>query len=78
MEYRTVTAFMDMKDNGYVYCSDDRYPRDGLEPTQERIEELAGSNNKRGMPLIEAVKEEESEGEKKEKITRKRTPKKEE
>ena len=31
------------------------YPRLGLEPTEERIEELKSSNNKQGVPLIEEV-----------------------
>lgn len=57
MKYRVLTAFMDLQDNGFGYCADDIYPREGLEPSEERIAELSDNRNRRGIPLIECIKE---------------------
>lgn len=62
MEYRVLTAFTDLQDNGHGYCTGETYPREGLEPTEERITELSGSRNRRGIPLIECVKEKGAKG----------------
>ena len=53
---KVIKYFRDLTDNGYEYHAGDTFPRDGLTVSQKRIEELAGNGNKRGMPLIEAVK----------------------
>ena len=49
---------MDLQDHAHGYCTGDTYPREGLEPSEERIAELSGSDNKRGIPLIVAIEEE--------------------
>ena len=63
--YKVVKAFHDLKDvkktkSGNVYHEynvGDTYPRNGLNPSEERISELSGDNNKQGTPLIKLVKE---------------------
>ena len=57
MMYKVIKFFTDLQDNNYPYGVGDTYPRQGLTVTEERIAELAGSNNKQGQPLIELVKE---------------------
>lgn len=52
--YRVVELFTDLQDSNYRYNVGDEYPRMGYKPTDERIVELSGSNNKRGKPLIKA------------------------
>lgn len=55
MKFRALTTFTDLQDGGFEYKTGDAYPRDGLEVSHERLEELASSKNKRGVPVIEAV-----------------------
>ena len=87
--YKVIKFFHDLEDkketkSGTVYHAynvGDIYPREGLKPSEERIAELAGSENKRGEPLIKLVEEEveevaEEKVEEKPKTTRKRTTKK--
>lgn len=67
--YKVVKAFHDLKDvkktkSGNVYYEynvGDTYPRNGLNPSEERIAELSGSNNLQKTPLIELVEEENPE-----------------
>lgn len=67
--YKVVKAFHDLKDvkktkSGNVYYEynvGDTYPRNGLNPSEERIAELSGSNNLQKTPLIELIEEEEAE-----------------
>ena len=40
--------FKDLEDNNYIYKKGDIYPREGLEPTKERIKELSTKKNKIG------------------------------
>ena len=58
-----------MQDNNYAYDPKDparnTYPRKGLNVLQSRINELAGSKNRQGCPLIEEI-----EGTKPEKKTK--------
>lgn len=43
----------------WLYKAGDIYPRDGANPpTEQRIRELAGDNNKQGIPLITWVEPE--------------------
>ena len=49
--------FKDLQDNNYIYKKGDVYPREGLEPTKERIKELSSKNNKQGKPLIKKVED---------------------
>ncbi|WP_314789783.1 hypothetical protein [Mogibacterium diversum] len=51
-----INAFLDLQDAEYLYDVGDAYPREGLEPSEERIEELLGSDNLQGQPMIKAVK----------------------
>ena len=55
MTYVAVTQFADLKDADRIYEAGENYPRPGLDVAPERIAELAGSDNRMGYPLIEAV-----------------------
>lgn len=55
--YTTLVRFADLQDNGFVYNAGDTYPRKGLEPTADRIDELASDRNKRGLALIKKAVE---------------------
>lgn len=52
-----IKLFTDLKDNNHEYRVGDEYPRAGVSVSKERIEELAGSNNKQHTPLIELIEE---------------------
>lgn len=54
MEYEVIKLFTDLEDDGFRYRAGDIYPRAGYEPSEKRIDELSGWNNKQGMPLIKA------------------------
>lgn len=53
--YKVICSFADSCDDGNVYLTGDTYPREGLEPSEERIIELASTANGRGFPVIEKV-----------------------
>ena len=53
--YKVIKHFIDLHDNDHSYNEEDIFPREGLDVSKERIEELAGSNNKQHTPLIELV-----------------------
>ena len=63
--YKVLIMFDDLQDKvptpggalPWRYHPGDAYPRKGAEPSAERIAELAGAGNARGIPLIEEVKE---------------------
>lgn len=55
MTYKALTRFADLNDGNRIYEAGETYPRPGLDVTPERIAELAGSDNRMGYPLIEAV-----------------------
>lgn len=55
--YRVICAFNDLKDNRRLYPIGAVYPREGIQPTEDRIAELLSGNNKLGKPLIEEVAE---------------------
>ncbi|MGN1175966.1 MAG: hypothetical protein ACI4S1_10955 [Roseburia sp.] len=67
--YRVIKAFTDMQDNNYAYDPTDpsrnTYPRKGLNVLQSRINELASSKNRQGVPLIEEIPEKTEETKKK-------------
>lgn len=65
--YKVIKLFTDLTDNSYEYKVGDTYPREGVTPTKSRIKELASSDNKQGVPLIEEVVEVEEEPKKKSK-----------
>lgn len=47
----------DLKDNDYIYKKGDIYPRNGLNPTKKRIDELSTTKNKIGEVLIQKIEE---------------------
>lgn len=63
MKYQVIKDFMDMKDGNHMYKAGDTYPRDGSNPTEERIAELAGSDNRQKQSLISEVEESEPQKE---------------
>lgn len=54
MKYRVTEFFTDLQDGNHPYDVGDTYPRKGLKPTAERIDELSTNKNLHGVPLIEA------------------------
>ena len=56
MKYKVLRFFNDLQDDNYYYETGSVYPRDGLNPSQNRIDELASAENKQGIPLIEEIK----------------------
>ena len=63
---RVLEHFRDLADGRHEYEAGDEYPREGYEPAAERIAELSGKGNARGVPLIEGAKKEEKKESKKE------------
>lgn len=53
---KVLASFRDKQDNGYIYRIGDEYPREGYTPPPERIEELTGSDNALGTPIIRQKK----------------------
>ena len=50
--YKVIKFFVDLQDNFHPYKVGDVFPREGMEVSEERLNELAGSENKQGEPLI--------------------------
>lgn len=57
-----------MQDNNFAYNVGDEYPRKGMSVLQSRINELAGSKNRQGVPLIEEIPEKAEEPKKKKSV----------
>lgn len=55
--YKAIVRFKDLKDDKYIYEAGDTFPRKGKRVSKARIAELLGSENRRGMPVIEEVEE---------------------
>lgn len=55
--YTVIKHFVDLQDNNHSYKVGDNFPRLGLTVSDERLAELAGSENKQGVPLIQLVEE---------------------
>ena len=55
--YKVIKHFIDIHDNDHSYNEGDIFPREGGDVSEERIKELAGSDNKQHTPLIELVEE---------------------
>lgn len=63
--YKVITGFYDLTDfketkSGTIYHEykeGDIYPRDGVEPSEDRIDMLISSENNLKTPLIKEVKE---------------------
>lgn len=56
MKYRVIKYFTDLQDGEYAYNVGDAFPRKGKTVTADRIKELSGTQNKRGIALIEEVR----------------------
>lgn len=52
VKYIVIEKFKDLQDHQYIYEIGEEFPRVGLTVTQERIEELASSNNLTKKVLI--------------------------
>ena len=52
--YKALIDFVDLLDN-HKYHAGDTFPRMGYDPGAERIAQLAGTNNRRGVPVIAEV-----------------------
>ncbi|MGV3187193.1 Rho termination factor N-terminal domain-containing protein [Staphylococcus chromogenes] len=50
--YKVEVQFLDGQDDNHLYKVGDVYPRVGIKPTQERIEELSTDNNRRNVVAI--------------------------
>lgn len=50
--YRVVKEFYDLTDDFFAYLPGDVFPRKGLEVSRERLEYLAGRENRLGEPVI--------------------------
>ena len=57
MAYKVIAYFEDLQDNGRPYNVGDVFPVDGNTVTAERLSELASTQNRRRIPLIEEIKE---------------------
>lgn len=55
--YKVIEYFEDMQDKDRPYNVGDTFPRKGLKVSDERFAELAGTANRRGIPLIKFVEE---------------------
>ena len=50
-------SWKDLEDNNHIYKKGDVYPREGLEVSKKRINELSGTKNKIGEVLIAKVED---------------------
>ena len=57
MAYKVIEYFEDLQDNGRPYNVGDVFPADGNTVSAERLSELASTQNRRRIPLIEEVVE---------------------
>ena len=57
MAYKVIAYFEDLQDNGRPYNVGDVFPTDGNTVTAERLAELASTQNRRHIPLIEEIAE---------------------
>lgn len=55
MAYKVIEYFEDLQDNGRPYNVGDVFPVDGNTVTAERLAELASTQNRRRVPLIEEI-----------------------
>lgn len=56
MPYQVIKDFKDLEDDSHQYHAGDKYPRSGR-AKKDRVEELSGSSNKMGEPLIREANE---------------------
>lgn len=55
--YQVMEYFADLHDAEHEYHPGDIFPREGISVSSDRLEELSGSDNKRGIPLIKEIRE---------------------
>lgn len=53
--YKVIEFFHDLQDGCHAYNPGDTFPREGMNVSDDRLAELAGTNNRRGVQLIEKV-----------------------
>ncbi|GCA66012.1 hypothetical protein KGMB01110_04480 [Mediterraneibacter butyricigenes] len=61
--YQVMEYFTDLHDADHEYHPGDIFPREGISVSEERLRELSGSDNKRGMPLIAKIQDETEQSE---------------
>ena len=59
--YKVIKMFTDLQDNNFKYNAGDIFPRKGLKVSDERLEELSTTKNRRHVPLIEKIEKEKPE-----------------
>ena len=59
--FKVIKHFVDLQDNKFEYNEGDIFPRPHKQVSDARLKELSSKNNKRGIALIEEVKEEVKE-----------------
>lgn len=57
--YKVIHLFTDLQDDNHLYNIGDSFPREGLQVSEGRLQELSSYQNKQGKPLIEKVIEQE-------------------
>lgn len=55
--YKVLAYFTDLQDNNYPYNEGDIFPRDGLSVSENRLQELSSTRNRRKIKLIELVED---------------------
>lgn len=63
--YKVIKQFADLNDGKHLYSVGDVFPREGVKASEDRLNELSGSGNKCGEPLIREDVSEASGGTKK-------------
>lgn len=51
--YKAIVRFVDLQDDNHLYQAGDVFPREGIEVSEKRLEELLTSANRRHKPMIE-------------------------
>lgn len=59
MRYTVIRDFTDLQDNNFKYRVGDEFPRPGMKVSDERIDELSTTKNRKGLPMIEEEPKEE-------------------
>ena len=57
--YKVIKFFRDLQDNNHAYHVGEYFPHKGMEVSKERLLELSTDANRRHMPLIEKVEDEQ-------------------
>lgn len=56
-KYTVIKYFVDLQDDNHEYNVGVKFPRGNKKVSKKRLDELAGSDNKQGTPLIKKVEE---------------------